>query len=423
VTRLLVHAADAVGTEMSSSGIRSYELARALAHEFDVTLMAPGDLRGLDATFELRPPSSKTRDFLAFGAVIAQTLPPDVMRALARADVNLVFDLYIPVLHEALASAAVEPTWRSRAYARAAATQQRLALRTGSAFVCASERQRELLLDALAGLGRISSDAPRDDPSLRDLIDVVPFGLREDFPDGLPASLPGVGPGDRVLLWAGGIANWFDPLTPIRAMAEIAGSRADVKLVFLSLSPPRGAPTAMAVQAVELAESLGLLGRNVFFNEHWVPYTERHRYLVAADIGISAHFQGLESRYAFRTRLLDHFWAGLPTITSSGDVLGELVRDRALGVVVEPGDVAGWVAAMRELLDETVRQRVRANVAAIRPELTWSRAVEPLVRLLRRPGSPIHVPLPDRARSAAARAQVAIMLRTGRLARGRRTVW
>src|SRR6266508_5517587 len=144
-------------------------------------------------------------------------------------------------------------------------------------------------------------------------------------------------------LWAGGIANWFDPLTPIRAMAEIAGSRADVKLVFLSLSPPRGAPTAMAVQAVELAESLGLLGRNVFFNEHWVPYTERHRYLVAADIGISAHFQGLESRYAFRTRLLDHFWAGLPTITSSGDVLGELVRDRALGVVVEPGDVAGWV--------------------------------------------------------------------------------
>ena len=49
----------------------------------------------------------------------------------------------------------------------------------------------------------------------------------------------------------------------------------------------------------------------------------------------SPHFEALETRYAFRTRLLDHFWAGLPTIATAGDTLGDLIGERRLGRTVD----------------------------------------------------------------------------------------
>ncbi|NJP07416.1 MAG: glycosyltransferase family 4 protein, partial [Chloroflexaceae bacterium] len=71
-------------------------------------------------------------------------------------------------------------------------------------------------------------------------------------------------------------------------------------------------------QTVALADELGLRDTTVFFNDHWVPYTERGRYLLEADIGISTHLEHIETRFAFRTRVLDYIWAGLPMVVSDG---------------------------------------------------------------------------------------------------------
>ena len=49
----------------------------------------------------------------------------------------------------------------------------------------------------------------------------------------------------------------------------------------------------------------------VHFNYDWVPYAERARFLLDADLGVSAHFDTVETRFAFRTRLLDYFWVHL----------------------------------------------------------------------------------------------------------------
>jgi hypothetical protein len=35
-----------------------------------------------------------------------------------------------------------------------------------------------------------------------------------------------------------------------------------------------------------------------------------------ADIGVSLHREDVETRYSFRTRVLDYLWAGLPIITT-----------------------------------------------------------------------------------------------------------
>ena len=55
-------------------------------------------------------------------------------------------------------------------------------LTTGSAFLCASDRQRDLWLGVLSSLGRIGYDEYAADPTLERLVAVVPFGVDPEPP-------------------------------------------------------------------------------------------------------------------------------------------------------------------------------------------------------------------------------------------------
>jgi glycosyltransferase involved in cell wall biosynthesis len=394
--RVLVVSNDRIGSRMAGPGIRYYHFARELAARgLDVTLLTPDDpdLDVPGVTAVLTWPGRTLRELKAlvdgFDAVVAQQLPPRLMRHLARSRTRAIYDLYDPYVIENLGfyAAAGDSGPAARAEHRAGALLQEIALAAGDGFVCASERQRDLWLGVLATLGRLDFERYAADESLRDLIDVVPFGLESEPPRAaapvLKGVLPGISPGDRVLLWGGGVWNWLDPLTPIRAVAQLG--RPDVKLFFLGLERPNPAVArmSMAQQAVELARELGLLDRTVFFNFGWVPYGERQRYLLEADLGLTAHLDTVEARFAFRTRVLDYLWAGLPVVASAGDTLADLVAERELGRTVEPGDVDGWAEAIDGLLvDASAYETARRNLADVRDEFVWGRVVEPLVRLV-----------------------------------------
>ena len=167
----------------------------------------------------------------------------------------------------------------------------------------------------------------------------------------------------------------------------------------------------MERRALALTEELNLRDRVVFFNESWVPYEERGSYLLEADIGVSAHFDDLETRFAYRTRLLDYIWARLPIVTSHGDAIGELVRSRGLGRVVRFEDVEGWVDALESLLDdEGERSAIATRSAGVGAELVWPRAVEPLRHLIRTTRARPAVVSPGAvARYAGARAENAVV--------------
>jgi glycosyltransferase involved in cell wall biosynthesis len=261
--------------------------------------------------------------------------------------------------------------------------------------VCASEKQRDLWLGSLAALGRLTPEQYGADPTLRSFIDVVPFGIPQDSPQSrgrvLKGVIPGIGESDKVLLWGGGIWNWFDPLTVIRAVAELAQRRDDIRLYFLGLKHPNPDITEMAMtrRAVELAKELDVLDRHVFFNFGWIPYAERASYLLEADLGVSAHFDNLETRFAFRTRLVDCLWAGLPMVVTRGDALGELVTARGLGRAIDFVDAQGWADAIEALLDDDTAYRgAQANIAAVRSEFAWPRVIAPLARLIDIEASP-----------------------------------
>jgi glycosyltransferase involved in cell wall biosynthesis len=234
------------------------------------------------------------------------------------------------------------------------------------------------------------------DPSLRKLIDVAAFGLPEQLPEksgqGLHADFPQIKEKDFVLLWGGGVWDWFDPLTVIKAVAKLSDKRDDIKLVFMGIkSPnPKVPLMQMAVKAQNLAKELGVLDKNVFFSERWIPYEQRVNYLLEADAAVSAHYDLIETRFSFRTRILDYLWAGLPILTTGGDQLAEMIAARSAGIAIGYEDANGWASAIEKLADDKQFKNACAdNSRKLSREFFWSQSAQPLRKYC---GAPYHTP-------------------------------
>jgi glycosyltransferase involved in cell wall biosynthesis len=387
---------------MAGPGIRAFEIARRLAERFDVTLSVPfaTDLPAQRFPVVVSDPAdhASLTELVSsgFDAVFAQRLPLQAMSRLAGTSVTRVYDLYAPISIEMVASLAAEPGHvPDTQLVRGESMAMDAVLETGSSFVCASETQRDYWLGRLEAAGRLTLEAYSADPSLRALIEVVPFGVPSEPPRpgrALKGVVDGISERDRVILWNGGIWNWFDPVTVIRGVAELSRQRDDVRLVFMGTTHPNPtiAQRARANEAVSCASELDVLDRIVFFNEGWVPYEQRGAYLLEADVGVSAHSETLESRLAFRTRILDCLWAELPVVVTEGDALANIVEQRGLGRTVPVGDPSAWAAALAALLDDRAAyEKARRAMAVERRRFEWDALVERLVPLLERPGRPL----------------------------------
>ena len=102
--------------------------------------------------------------------VVAQSLPLGTCRRLRRSGARLVFDLYAPALVEAAAHLAEDRKDgdRTRRPLRGSRRDDPgRSSRLGDAFLCASDRQRDHWLGALAALGRVSPETLRARPVSR----------------------------------------------------------------------------------------------------------------------------------------------------------------------------------------------------------------------------------------------------------------
>ncbi|MEM2125906.1 MAG: hypothetical protein QXQ53_05875, partial [Candidatus Methanosuratincola sp.] len=128
----------------------------------------------------------------------------------------------------------------------------------------------------------------------------------------------------------------------------------------------------------------------------WVPYADWPGVLLESDLALTLHFDTLETRLAFRSRMLDYIWAGLPIIATRGDATSELVEKYGLGAVVDYGDEVGVAEAILRLL-EIPKEAWAQRFERARQDLTWERAVHPLVEFCRNPRrAPDKVALGDR---------------------------
>jgi glycosyltransferase involved in cell wall biosynthesis len=395
VTRALVVSLDELGEQIGGNAIRSVELASLLASHADVTLAAPGSTpswlsRLRHARFELSDPRSLRPELAAADVIVTPPQGPLVNAWLRRSRSRVVYDVYDPHPLEALETYAESGPVRARLWSTVARDQLLEALHTGHHFMCANERQRDLLIGMMLAEGLIERSLYQRDPTLRTLIDVVPFGVPETPPRrvagaGATGRFTAIDEDDEVILWNGGIWNWLDPDTAIRAVARLAERRPRVRLVFMGRPPLEAHGSEGARAAQELAARFGLLDRIVFFNDGWVPYAERDSWLLGAACAVSTQRNHLEARYSFRTRLLDCFWTGLPVVCSQGDDLSELVSREDLGASVPAGDVVATADALEEVL-ERGRAEYAERLAKVAAQYRWSRVAGPLIRFVTSPG-------------------------------------
>lgn len=392
MTRVLVVSAEPVGDAMAGPAIRALELARVLAGHCHVTLAAPAPSRLEDSRIELLEASTDHFDRLlaalrAHDVVVAQQLPAQLLRYVQRLPIRYVADLYNPLMIEMLEALADAGASREQSLTRRLTRTVFAQCAAADFVICASERQRDLWLGGMGLSGLIDLESYRHDRTYRTLVDVVPFGVPERPPvhrrSVLKGVWPGIGSDDRVLIWGGGIWRWLDAVTPMRAVERLAAEGRRVHLFFLGVERPgadRHVIPSGAEQALAYARQRGLEGTFVHFNHDWVPYADRESFLLEADIGISAHHDHLETRFSFRTRVLDYLWAGLPMVLTRGDSMAELVERRALGATVAPEDGEGFAAACAELLeDDDARARTAARVRETASSFRWEEVARPLV--------------------------------------------
>lgn len=375
-SRALVLIPGALGGQLSGPEIRAVRLAEALSTEHKVTLMTIRGEAGEQAGMPVIPFSRPRliREAHRHDVIMAATLPPFVLAVKRWLGTIAVSDQYDPVDLE-LGTLGPSGT-RARDTAWAA---RRLQLRSADLVLCAGERQRAAIESDIA------SHADGQGPP----VCIVPFGIDENpaTTGGNPIrrEFPQIGDEDRIVLWWGSLWRWLDPSTAIRALASIAAEHPEVKLVFTSGPPPdrRNERHAVVEEARTLASELGLLDRNIFFLDKWVPYESRGEYLQDADLGITLHRDLAEAPLAARARYMDYLWAGLPCVLTRGDETAAAFGAGAFAREIEPSSATAVAEAVLGLLEPSANQRARSAGRRLAAEHRWQRVAAPLVEALR----------------------------------------
>jgi len=383
--KLLIICQDVIDARMAGPGLRYVEISRNLSSHLQVILAAP---QGSDPQIEgvqfityggkrgvVKAAANEADIVLISGAMIRQF--PFIATSKAR----IVVDLYDPMLLENLYYYTDEPKAIQIEKNSNDVEMLELLAQTGDFFICGSERQRDLWMGVLAANKRINPLTVKEDIDLRGLIDVVGMGIPADKPMGKPF-LRGINPNipqdAKILLWGGGIWNWLDPLILIKAWPKVVKKIPNGRLIFLGTRHPNPAVPQheMAQLARQLAEEIGEIGKSILFFD-WLSIQDREALLCETDVGVICHPESLETRYALRTRVLDYFWAGIPVVSTEGDVLSEVIREEGVGWVVPAGDVDA-LAEVLILSLSTPNNVFQKRYQAVQKQFSWEKQITPL---------------------------------------------
>ncbi|MCB0078306.1 MAG: glycosyltransferase family 4 protein [Anaerolineales bacterium] len=390
--RICMISHEVIGEMLAGPGIRYLELARVLAEQFDLILAAPNPPNVWNESFALHSYTHGIWPSLQ-GAVegaeilIASGFSLYEFPALQQLGIPTVIDIYDPFPLESYHTFEGDEG-KLKAYRNSTVVLDALT-RCGDLFLCANERQRDWWLGVLQGAGRVNPATMNDDATLRRLIDELPYGF-PSHPFAAqgrgPRTRPSIAPDDKLILWGGGLWNWLDPLTVIRAMPQLLESVPNARLLFPGTRHPNPTvpPMARTQEAFDLAEALGLRDSHIFF-EAWVPYDSWPAYLADADVAVSLHYNTLETRFAaVRSRILSYIWARLPTVATEGDVASTLIAQHGIGEVVPEQDAHAVATALQRILAQG-KATYASHFDGLAQRYTWHRVAQPLVDFCHHP--------------------------------------
>ncbi|WP_040213622.1 glycosyltransferase [Clostridium polynesiense] len=386
---------DIIAKKMAGPGIRYFNFAKELSCSLEVTLFVPNKETDIDFSeydFKvIKGDISELKEACeASDSIVIQGIALRLYPFLKKINKPIAVDIYDPITLENL-ELRKNMSLRDRIDYHETDLELILEqLAQGDFFICASEKQKDYWMGMLAAVNRVNPATYNEDVNMKKLIGVVPFGLNNEAPIKTKKVLKGVWKNiaeeDKVIIWGGGIWNWFDPLTLIEAMNIIKNTRQDVKLFFMGIGHPTvNIDISTAEQCIELSKKYDLFDKNISFND-WVPYEERQNYLLESDIGISTYFNNLETRFSFRTRILDYLWCNLPMILTRGDFMAEMAERENIGLCHDEKNAEELAEVILKLLeDKDLYNKCRENIEKLKEEYKWKNAVEDLRNFCKAP--------------------------------------
>lgn len=384
---LLIISNDIVDHKMAGPGLRYVEMARALADNLEVTLAVPNETN-------LEVPGVRIvvyrEDVPASLEVLVQNHEQCLVSGymvlkfpfLSKLRTRIIVDWYDPFFLENFYYYQKDSLDSQSLHNQTAIEVVNQLARIGDFFICGNERQRDLWIGILSANGRVNPYTLQQDQSLRRLIDVVGVGIptrppnRRPFLKGVHPAFP---PNSHIVLWGGGIWNWLDPLTLVKAWKSVVNESPLARLVYLGTRHPNPQVPQHEIvhELVRLAEASGEKDKTIFFFE-WLSLEDREALLGESDLGVTLHPIHAETHYSIRTRVLDYIWTGLPVLITEGDVTSEWVKKFKIGAIVPPENVDAVAGALRDLL---AREKSDWDPAFehVQAEMRWEAVIQPLL--------------------------------------------
>ena len=396
--KVLIISHDKIGAKMAGPGIRYHYMAEFLSSSFDVTVGFFDRTYLPDASFKR---SYKTKSINAYSFeegfsgvdyVIALWLSESMLHYCNIHNIFVVFDLYAPVPVENL----VKYIFSNKKISQdiddefsESIKSYRKFFENGDLFLTSNRRQLDYWVGYVFGAGLIRPSGYAKRP-MYDRFMYAPMGI--DSTDKIKKSdtavmkghLPGIKKSDKVMLWTGGVWDWFDAQNLIRAMVLLKETEPTLKLVFFGTQHPNPSIPEMdeSLQARRLAKKLGVLDASVIFMNGWVDYSERLSYLAEADLAVYAHKPSIEAEFSHRTRVLDHILAELPTVATEGDYFADDVINGRLGATCEALNPQALSSAISNLLDKKRYEETKAAIRAEKQSYDWANTLLPLKEYL-----------------------------------------
>lgn len=380
-------------------GIRALELARALAEDgFDTRLLVSNDLG------EAREAAGPLRVCAAPPGQLASAAGNAQAAVVSGHAANWFFHQVpaVPVAADLYDPFPIENLHYAEAKGEGTARHDRetlnLAIARADFFLCASGEQRLFYAGALYEAGRVGPRNFPGDPALSRLLAIVPFGVPAEAARGdrsmgrAAAGVPAEGP----LLLFGGIYDWYDPEPLLEAWPAILEREPRAKLLFFESPNPETTPQKVFARVRERARALDPGGRSIFFSP-WLPYGSRADLYAAVDLAVSIGSAGLETDLAYRTRLLDAAWGGVPSIAIGGGALARELSEAGALLAIEPSAPALAAAVTGLLPDREQLGHLSRAARLFASRRTWREMVAPLSAWCREPRvDPGRLPFPGR---------------------------
>ncbi len=391
-----VFATEPVTGKIGGLGVRQLEVARELSRHFEVRLLTPFKVTANDEPFPIKQiiyeqPATLTPHVKWADSIYAIAL--SVLPIARRHNKPVAADLLVPEYFENLEGMPLDIFHAQEKCDRFGHTISRTAKLLNSAdfFLAPTERGRDYYLGQLTLLGRLHPDDYKHDPQFRSLIDVAPFGIPDREPrKGQPlfrGQLPNVGADDFILLWGGSLANWFDAMTPLKAVARLRKKYPKLKLIFTgSKHPVWGKLPSAYEEVVKFSKQKKMFEENIFIFSDWVPYEEHDRYLTESSAGVSTFYDHIENHFSFRIRVLDYLWGNLPVLTNPGNTQSEFIERQNLGCVVPFENEKALADSIEWMMcNPDEMQLLRNNIQQVKKSFHWSKVLAPLVRFCHEP--------------------------------------